>query len=69
MITNPAVWTQALVHKLKVVAWLVIFSFNFLTSVKVNIVLPAIPKTHGDRILFNKYASCRFSAFHLYQNS
>lgn len=42
--TYPGIWTQRFIDTLEIIAWLIVFAFDLLAAVKVNIVLPAVPE-------------------------
>jgi len=42
--TYPGIWTERFIDTLEIIAWLIVFAFDLLAAVKVNIVLPAVPE-------------------------
>lgn len=39
----PSIWAKRFVDTLEIIAWLVVFSFDLLAAVEIDIVLPAVP--------------------------
>ena len=42
--TYPSIWAKRFVDTLEIIAWLVVFSFDLLAAVEIDIVLPAVPE-------------------------